>query len=89
MSSPRHKSALQRTPKYESFESRIVFSVDSVVADLALQVELDLRELPDTAIQFSLSDAHESTGAEYVFNDYGFDGSGQTIAVIDSGIAWI
>lgn len=79
------KSALKRTTNFETFESRIVFSVDSVVADLALQGELDESNTP---AQFSLGDAHESTGAEYVFNEYGFDGSGQTVAIIDSGIAW-
>ena len=85
--SSRDKTANCRTAKFETFEPRIVFSVDSVVADLALQVQSDLEQITEP-VQFSLSDAHESTGAEYVFNDYGFDGSGQTIAVIDSGIAW-
>ena len=28
------------------------------------------------------------TGADYVEQQYGFDGTGQTVAVIDSGIAW-
>lgn len=39
-------------------------------------------------IQQTLSSAHGSTGLNGVRNDYGFTGAGQTVAVIDSGIAW-
>src|SRR5438045_52242 len=31
---------------------------------------------------------HASTGVSAVRDQYGFDGSGQTVAVIDTGIAW-
>ncbi len=77
--------AIHRRLQFESFEPRIVFSVDPIVSDLPFQAELDASA--NTA-QYSLLDAHASTGAEYVFQDYGFDGQGQTVAVIDSGIAW-
>ncbi|MGI9518665.1 MAG: S8 family peptidase, partial [Pirellulaceae bacterium] len=81
----RDRSGLARKPGFETLETRIVFSVDSVPADLLLQGEID----PGQQVEFtSLIEAHQSTGADYVFSDYGFDGSGQTIAVIDSGIAW-
>jgi subtilisin family serine protease len=33
-------------------------------------------------------DVHDLTGVNYVFNNYGFSGTGQTVAIIDSGIAW-
>ncbi|MCP4463790.1 MAG: S8 family serine peptidase [Planctomycetaceae bacterium] len=82
---PSANSANQRRLQFESFEPRIVFSVDPIVSDLPFQSELDASS--ETA-QYSLLDAHVSTGAEYVFQDYGFDGQGQTVAVIDSGIAW-
>ena len=36
----------------------------------------------------SLASAHKLTGATQARNDYGFFGYGQTVAVIDSGIAW-
>lgn len=39
-------------------------------------------------VQQTLASAHGSTGLSAVRNDYGFIGSGQTVAVIDSGIAW-
>ncbi|MEX0819246.1 MAG: S8 family serine peptidase [Pirellulaceae bacterium] len=34
------------------------------------------------------SNVHDLTGVSYVFNNYGFTGQGQTVAIIDSGIAW-
>jgi subtilisin family serine protease len=46
---------------------------------------------PDTLdgdIHQSLFSAHNSTGLTGVRNDYGFVGTGQTVAIIDSGIAW-
>jgi subtilisin family serine protease len=39
-------------------------------------------------IEQTLASAHGSTGLTTVRNDYGFIGTGQTVAVIDSGIAW-
>ncbi len=33
-------------------------------------------------------DVHDLTGVNYVFNNFGITGQGQTVAVIDSGIAW-
>ncbi|MBI2479522.1 MAG: S8 family serine peptidase, partial [Planctomycetia bacterium] len=35
-----------------------------------------------------LGDVHSTTGVNYVYSTYGFTGAGQTVAVIDSGIAW-
>lgn len=35
-----------------------------------------------------LNDAHDLTGQDNVVSKYGFDGGGQTVAVIDSGIAY-
>lgn len=39
-------------------------------------------------IEQSLASAHQLTGVTHARNDYGFYGYGQTVAVIDSGIAW-
>ncbi len=39
-------------------------------------------------IEQTLSNAHDQSGMTDVTNDYGFDGTGQTVAVIDSGIAY-
>ena len=39
-------------------------------------------------VQTHLSEAHNLTGVNDVYNTYGFDGAGQTVAIIDSGIAY-
>ena len=39
-------------------------------------------------IEQTLASAHALTGVTQARNDYGFIGTGQTVAVIDSGIAW-
>ncbi|MEN1678150.1 MAG: S8 family serine peptidase [Planctomycetota bacterium] len=39
-------------------------------------------------IDFHLNEAHNQTGLNDVRDNYGFRGAGQTIAVIDSGVAW-
>ncbi len=39
-------------------------------------------------IEQSLANAHDQSGLTQVRTDYGFDGTGQTVAIIDSGIAY-
>ena len=39
-------------------------------------------------IEKALANAHNQTGQSEVIADYGFDGGGQTVAIIDSGIAY-
>lgn len=39
-------------------------------------------------IEQSLANAHDQSGLTQVRSDYGFDGTGQTVAIIDSGIAY-
>jgi len=39
-------------------------------------------------ISGAAGDVHDLTGVNYVFSNYGFSGQGQTVAIIDSGIAW-
>jgi len=43
---------------------------------------------PTLAVTPHLSDIHDIYGVTAVRNDYGFRGTGQTVAVIDSGVAW-
>ncbi|MEM6331379.1 MAG: S8 family serine peptidase, partial [Planctomycetota bacterium] len=53
------------------------------VGDLTGGIETTLGEIEQT-----LSSAHGQTGLNNVRTDYGFTGGGQTVAVIDSGIAY-
>lgn len=83
---------LRRSLKFESLESRIVFSADPIFSGSAVEQEIAAVEqeiAPFEAVeQFSLLDMHQETGAEHVYQNYGFKGSGQTVVIIDSGIAW-
>jgi subtilisin family serine protease len=71
-----------RSTGFEPLETRTVFSVNPLAG-----LETPEHE-PSSLGPSSLAAAHAQTGASYVMNDYGFDGSGQTVVVIDSGIAW-
>ncbi len=82
---PHDCTAGLRTTEFETLESRLVFSADTLTGLLATG---PLSAPVDDVVQWSLADAHQATGARYVMDDYGLDASGQTVAVIDSGIAW-
>ena len=75
----------RRRPQFESLEPRIVFSADPIFSGLPFQQELDSAE---SSAQYSRLDTHHTTGVDHVYQNYGFTGSGQTVVVIDSGIAW-
>jgi subtilisin family serine protease len=53
--------------------------------DQSLQTDLDTAF---DGVEQMLTEAHNLTGWFNVKNNYGFTGLGQTVAVIDSGIAW-
>lgn len=77
-----------RTAQLETLEARIVLSAQPV-SDFALddfmtqQIE---RALDDVTTYVSNGD--NFTGLSQVIDDYGLTGEGQTVAVIDTGIAW-
>lgn len=80
----------QRRLQFEQFEKRLVMSAQAVASILP---ELDIASpyITQQAVEIqpqsdSLGDA--STVAAGIADQYGFDGAGQTVAVIDSGIAW-
>ena len=78
----------ERKRVFEQFEKRLVMSANALT-----HVSPELLETADEVarqvqIATVLEQAHEQTGVAQVHEQYGFDGEGQTIAVIDSGIAW-
>ncbi len=87
---------LDRQVKFEEFEQIIALSGVGVVDPLAAAPEPAPES--DTVFQSgffsfgqsdgSLNAAHDNSGVSYVHENYGFTGAGQTVAVIDSGIAW-
>ena len=72
-----------RKLQFEQFEQRLVMSAQAVGS---LLPELEIASPAMTQQVVSLEDA--GTRASDLAAQYGFDGTGQTVAVIDSGIAF-
>ncbi len=83
-SRPRRHSA--RIMRLETVEPRLYLS-SLPIADFRLDYVVE-DQLYDEEVQLTLADVHQLTGLDDVRDQYGFDGAGQTVAVIDSGIAY-
>ena len=86
---------INRVGSFEEFESRIVMSaqaVASVLTDLDVQSETGPNVGAPTALVSALdtqaNNISPTTAAAQLAQQYGLDGTGQTIAVIDTGIAF-
>lgn len=89
---------------FESCERRLVLSAQlllDVLGDHALEMhanslaqpampvaEGSQLNAPDMAIDKHLAEAHAASGWNAMQQEFGLTGKGQTVAVIDSGIAW-
>jgi subtilase family protein len=74
-----------RTARFESVEQRLVLSsnpLNQFVSDYVAQQQIGDEVYP------ALVDAAQLTGLAEVRDEYGFTGEGQTVVVIDSGIAY-
>ena len=99
MSSKKRRSdSNSRRLQFEQFEKRLVMSAQAIAPDIA-QLLPELEQASpmvtgqDVVIQTNDSIANptlENAAAEaaQIAAEYGFDGSGQTVAVIDTGIAF-
>jgi len=82
---PRRRSGTYRTARFETFEPRVVLSANATT-DLAA----------DQIVQSSISnpfgsttlDGHDLTGLTEALSNYDFTGEGQTVVIIDSGVAY-
>jgi len=75
-----------RCARFELFEDRLALSTTPMgdfFLGLGEQLEHHYGELAP-----AMSDVHETTGVNYVRDTFGFDGGGQTVAIIDTGIAY-
>lgn len=80
------RSGLRRNASFETIEPRLVMSAAPSVelwANDAAPLEQPLADISQ-----SLGQAHAATGVDYVRQQFGFSGAGQTVAIIDSGIAY-
>jgi hypothetical protein len=85
----RHASSEQRKACFEQFEQRLVMSAQTVAA-LLPELQLAGPALTQQVISqpLNMTSVSPTTAAAAIAAQYGFDGHGQTVAVIDSGIAW-
>lgn len=86
------RALLTKHARFETLESRLVMSAQALtdLPDLTAQslpVETQITQQIETSA-ISLDQAHQQTGVDQVYQNYGFAGNGQTVVVIDSGIAW-
>ncbi len=75
-----------RQARFEAFEERLVLSGQPVGDLVAPQSDQAAPEFVDVAP--TLADVNESTGVDYAHESFGFTGKGQTVAVIDTGVAY-
>ena len=85
MSSPRRRSDVFRRARFESIEPRLVLSANpanELVADQLVQSSISNPFAAATV------DGHELTGLTEALKNYDFTGEGQTVVIIDSGVAY-
>ena len=98
MSRKRRSSANTRRLQFEQFEKRLVMSAQAIAPDI-VQLLPELEQVApavtgqDVVIQTNdaidnLTLQNAAGEAAQIAAEYGFDGSGQTVAVIDTGIAY-
>ena len=77
----------QRSPlRFEHFEDRLALAAQPL-ADFWLDEQLETG-VSHTDPSPMLADVHALSGVNYVRQQFGFRGAGQTVAIIDSGIAY-
>jgi hypothetical protein len=78
----------RRKTHFERFEERLALSAQGL-SDIQLVQQIQAPSIDlFQEIAPALNDAHNQTGLTTVREQYGFNGAGQTVAVIDTGIAW-
>ncbi|MCH7725967.1 MAG: S8 family serine peptidase [Planctomycetes bacterium] len=78
---------LRRT-QFETFEPRLVLSAQPVGDFFIDDALIPRQQIEYAELAPTLADVHDLTGVSYVRDTYGFTGSGQTVAIIDTGIAY-
>ncbi len=87
-------SRLTESSLFESCERRLVLSAQllyDVLSDQAIDFHGQQNSYPSSdsiPLQPHLSEAHAASGWNQMQEQFGLTGAGQTVAVIDSGIAW-
>ncbi len=85
--SQNRNEAFEKNARFESLESRIVLSANALTNFATIDIDHSGTEQIQTT-SVSLNQVHQQTGVHHIHQNYGFQGDGQTVVVIDSGIAW-
>ncbi len=85
MSSKKNRRSKIKQHCLEQLEQRIALTAQAVTDVVEAPGPQPQQQVEVTTL---LNDANQATGVQYVHENYGFNGDGQTVAVIDSGIAW-
>jgi subtilisin family serine protease len=79
--------AFDKNARFECLESRIVMSAHGLTNFATIDLEQTVADQIQTT-SVTLNQVHQQTGVQQIHQEYGFQGHGQTVVVIDSGIAW-
>lgn len=85
MTAPRSTQHSKPALRFETFEPRVVFSVDPLGG---FRLDYLIEQQAPGELELALADAHQLTGLTQVRDNFGLRGTGQTVVVIDTGIAW-
>ncbi len=88
MSSSEQQRDYFRCARFETFEDRLVLSAQPAGDFFIDELVSTAPEQQYGELAPALAGVHANTGVSYARNAFGFDGAGQTVAVIDSGIAY-
>lgn len=87
MCDPTRHSALRRCARLETFEPRVLLSAEPFY-DLRLGQELEPPIAWDGHLEAAYSTTERLAGLAEARRQYGLTGRGQTVAIVDSGIAY-
>lgn len=85
MRSPRRRRDAFRKPRFESIEPRLVLSAEPAAV---FDVDPAAVSLLGASAAPTIMDAHALTGLTDARGSYNFTGQGQTVVIIDSGVAY-
>ena len=86
MSPKSKRPSKKKQHNLEQLEQRIALTAQAVTD--VLEAPAPQQQMEHVEVTTLLQNANQTSGVQYVHENYGFDGTGQTVAVIDSGIAW-
>ena len=79
---------LRNRYSFERLEDRLAMSAEPVYDFYAAIAAPDVVQYSEDQLAALAAAVHDRTGVTSARNSYGFTGAGQTVAVIDTGIAW-